>query len=70
MQRTVILPSPERLPLPPHETASLVCLLDRLHPIHDLLLKRWFQRRRRVAGRRLTGAASRRPFAGVAVEAD
>jgi Sigma-70, region 4 len=42
MHSTVILPSPERLPLPPRETASMVCLLHRLHPIHDLLLKRGF----------------------------
>jgi len=42
MHRNVILPSPNRFPLPPHETASLECLLQRLHPIHDLLLKRGF----------------------------
>jgi len=42
MHRPVILPSPERLPLPPKETASMACLLHRLHPIHDLLLKRGF----------------------------
>jgi len=42
MHRTVILASPARLPLPPREAASMVCLLHRLHPIHDLLLKRGF----------------------------
>jgi DNA-directed RNA polymerase specialized sigma24 family protein len=33
---------PNRFPLLPHPTASLECLLDRLHPIHELLLRRRF----------------------------
>ena len=40
VHRTLILPSPDRFPLPPEREASLECLLRRLHPIHELLLKR------------------------------